>query len=77
MDESKRISPEIGEVVGYFEKFGLMVNESKTNTVLFRASRAQIDVPTIRLGGSIVTHPKRSNGLVLLFTNAYHGFGHH
>ena len=51
LDEFEGISSEKDEVIGCFQKFALIVNESKTNTVLFRVSQAQIEVPTIRLGG--------------------------
>ena len=42
--------------IAVFSKFELKVNDSKTDVILFRASRVELAVPGIRIGGSVI-HP--------------------
>ena len=57
--EFDRVSEKVGDPIDIFTKFGLKVNESKTDAILFRASRRKIGPPKIRLGNCNI-EPSRS-----------------
>lgn len=66
-DDFVRVAAVIGEVIQVFANLGLRVNESKTDAILFRATRRKITVPGIKIG-SVHIQPSetvRCLGLVL------------
>ena len=58
-DDIQDALPRVQSAIGVFENFGLRVNTSKTNIVLFRGNHRKIQVPILRSGDSEVpSHPR-------------------